>query len=130
MAPLPVTVTTRTLPFLVGDSKLNLHLPRLHPGRGPHPKKKSKYNIFIYIYIYLCIYKNMNIYRYIYIIYIYIINSHSQMRSQPKTAFRSLENVVVFCCFFWGESARFFPASVRRTPGEVEGVKPEKSGPL
>ena len=32
LSPLPVTVTTRIITFLVVDPNLNLHLP--HPGRG------------------------------------------------------------------------------------------------
>ena len=31
-------VSQDDITFPVGDSNLNLHLPRLHPGRGPHPK--------------------------------------------------------------------------------------------
>ena len=37
LPPHRMPVTTKIITFLIGNPNLNLHLPRLHPVRGPHP---------------------------------------------------------------------------------------------
>ena len=77
--PLPVTVTTRIITFLIGDP----YKPLLATvtGRGPYP---TYIHIYIYTYIHIYIYTYIHIYIYTYIhIYIYISNSIKSRFHQP-----------------------------------------------